>query len=64
MFGLGKCTVSCITFSDLSSRVSVLIETDKNLNVFNIITKINQLKTLTKKVDITVNMNLMKENVI
>ena len=45
MFGLGKCIVSCTTFSDLSSRVSVLIQTDVNLNVFNIITKINQLQT-------------------
>ena len=44
-----KCVGSCNTLNDLSNKVCVPIKTeDLNLNVFNMITGINELKTLTK----------------
>ena len=37
---------------------------DLNLNVFNMITEINESKTLTKDISWNVNVNLMKQNPI
>ena len=40
---LGKCSGNCNTFDDLSNRVCVSNKTKNlNLNVFNIITRINE----------------------
>ena len=47
----GKCVESCNTLNDLSNKVCVPNKTeDLNLNVFNMITGINELKTLTKHI--------------
>ena len=48
---LDRCVGSCNTLNDLSNRVCVpnKIE-DLNINVFNMITGINVLKTLTKHI--------------
>ena len=46
---LDKCVGSCNTLKDLSNKVCVPDNTeDLNLNVFNMITRINVSKTLTK----------------
>ena len=52
--------------NDLSNKMCVPIKTeDLNLSVFNMITGINDSKTLTKYVSWeNVNVNLMEENVI
>ena len=48
---LDKCVGSCNTLNDLSNKVCVPNKTeDLNLNVFNMITGINELKTLTKHI--------------
>ena len=44
-----KCVGSCNTLNDLSNKVCVPNKTqDLNLSMFNMVTRINQLKTLTK----------------
>ena len=44
---LNKCDGNCNTFNDLSDRVCVPNKTDDvDLNVFNMITSINEAKTL------------------
>ena len=61
---LDRCAGSCNTLNDLSKKVCVpnKIE-DLNLSVFNIITEINELKTLTKHLSCKyhVNVNLMEK---
>ena len=48
---LDRCAGSCNTVDDLSSRVCVPNETeDLNLDIFNMITGINEPKTLTKHI--------------
>ena len=48
---LGRCIGSCNTLNYFSNRVCVPNETeDLNLNVFNMITGINESKTLTKHI--------------
>ena len=48
---LDRCTGSCNTLDDLSSRICVPNETeDLNLHVFNMITGINESKGLTKDI--------------
>ena len=48
---LEKCVGSCNTLNDLSNKVCVPNKTeDLNLSVFNTITRINELKTLTKHI--------------
>ena len=50
-FNLDRCTESCNTLDDLSSRVCAWNETeDLNVHVFNMITEINALKTLIKHI--------------
>ena len=45
---------SCNTLNDLSNKVCVLNKTeDLNLSMFNMITGINELKTLTKHISCT-----------
>ena len=44
-----KCVGSCNTLNDLSNKVCVPNKTqDLNLSMFNMVTRINQLKTLAK----------------
>ena len=46
---LGRCVESCNSPIDLSNRVCVLNKTENlNLQVFNMITRINESKTLIK----------------
>ena len=48
---LGRCVGSCNTLNDLPNKVCVPNKTeDLNLSVFNIITGINESKTLTKHI--------------
>ena len=48
---LNKCVGSCNTLNDLSNKVCVPNKTeDLNLNVFNVITGINESKTLTRHI--------------
>ena len=48
---LDRCVGSCNTLNDLSNKVCVPNKTeDLNLRVFNIITEINESKTLTKHI--------------
>ena len=48
-FNLARCVRSCNTLNDLSNKVCVPNKTkDLNLNIFNMITEINEPKTLTK----------------
>ena len=48
---LERCVGSCNILNDLFNKVCVLNKTeDLNLNVFNMITGINQSKTLTKNI--------------
>ena len=48
---LDRCAGSCNTIDDLSNKVCVPNKTeDLNLNMFNIIAGINELKTLTKHI--------------
>ena len=51
MVSLDTCNVSCNSLADLSSRIYVSNKAeDVNVSIFNIITKINESKTLTKYV--------------
>ena len=51
MVSLDTCNVSCNSLADLSSRICVSNKAeDVNVSIFNIITKINESKTLTKYV--------------
>ena len=48
---LNRCVESCNTFNDLPNKLCVPNEKeDLNLSEFNIITEINELKTLTKDI--------------
>ena len=48
---LDRCGKSCNTLNDLSNKVCVPNKTeDLNLSVFNMITRINESKTLTKHI--------------
>ena len=56
---------SCNNLNDLSDKVCVLNKTeDFNLSMFNMITEINESKTLKTKYHVNVNVDLMNENVI
>ena len=51
MVSLESCNESCNTIDDLSSRISVPNKTEGlNLNVFNMIKRINESETLTKHI--------------
>ena len=63
MVNLDRCNRTCNTLDDPSNRICVPNKTkDVNLSVFNIITRINQSKTILKHENIK--MHLMVENVI
>ena len=50
-FGLKKCVGSCNSLNDISNNISVPNKTeDLNLNVFNMVTGINESKALTKHI--------------
>ena len=51
MVSLESCNESCNTIDDLSSRINVPNKTEGlNLNVFNMIKRINESETLTKHI--------------
>ena len=51
MVNLDRCVQSCNTLNDLSNKVCVPNKTEYlNLNVFNLIAGVNELKTLTKHI--------------
>ena len=52
MITLDRCNGSCDTLNDPCSRICVLNKTEDvvNLNIFNMITGINESKTLTKHI--------------
>ena len=66
MVNLDRCVEICNTLNDLSNKVCVPNEIeDLNLSVFNMITRINKSKILTKNIkDANANVNLMVENEI
>ena len=60
-----KCVGNCNTLNDLSNKICVPNKTeDLNLSMFNMITGINESKTLAKHISFNANVNLMEENVI
>ena len=60
-----KCVGNCNTLNDLSNKICVPNKTeDLNLSVLNMITGINESKTLGKHISFSANVNLMEENVI
>ena len=62
---LDRSVGSCNTLNDLSNKVHVPNKTENlNLSVFNMITGINESKTLTTIYPANVNVNLMTEKVI
>ena len=62
---LDRCFGSCNTVIDLSNKVCIPNKTGKlNLTVFNMITAINESKTLTKRLSCELNVGLMEKNVI
>ena len=65
MVNLHRCVGSCNIFHSLSNKVCVPNKTeDLYLSVFNVITRINESKTLTSIYHASVNVNLTVENVI
>ena len=61
---LDRCAGSCNTLDDLSDRIYVPNKTeDLNLHVFNMITGINESRTLTKHKSRKCELSLMVENV-
>ena len=59
---LDRCVESCNTINDLSNKVYVLNKTeDLNLNVFNMITGINESKALKNMYHANINVNSMVE---
>ena len=51
MVNLDRCVQSCNTLNDLSNKVCVPNKTEYlNLNVFNLIAGVNELKILTKHI--------------
>ena len=65
IFNLDRCVGSYNTLNDLSTKVCVLNKTeDLNLSVFNMIPRINELKTLAKHRSCECKCNFLIENVI
>ena len=65
MVKFNKCVGSCNTLNDLSNKVCVPNKTeDLDLSVFNIITGINESKTLTKNISCECKCKFDGKNVI
>ena len=65
MVNLDRSNTSCNILGDKSCRLCVSNQTkDANLSVFNIITRINESRTLIKHISLNVNVNLKVESVI
>ena len=63
MVSLDKFNESCNTLDDLSSKIYVPNKAeDLNLNVFNLITRMNESKILTNIFHAIVNVNLKVQN--
>ena len=62
---LGRCVTSCNTLNDSSnlSKYVFQIKQDLNLSMLNMITRINESKTLSKHISSELNVNLKEENV-
>ena len=63
MVNLDRCAASCSTLNYLSNRVCIPNETE-HLHAFNMITEINELKTLKGIYHTNINVTLMVESVI
>ena len=64
MVNLGGCNECCNTLDDISGRICVPIKTeDVDLSVLNLITGINESKTLWNINHANVNVNLMIEHI-
>ena len=62
---LDRCFGSCNTVIDLSNKICIPNKIGKlNLTVFNMITGINESKTLTKRLSCELTVDLMEKNVI
>ena len=62
---LDKCVGSCNSLNDFSNKVCVPNKTeDLNLSMFDMITGINQSKTLTKHISCQCNVDLMEKSII
>ena len=62
---LDRCVGSCHTLNDLSNKVCVPNKTeDLNINMFNIVTRINESKTLTKHISCKCECRFDGKNVI
>ena len=58
-----KCVGNCNTLNDLSNKICVPNKTeDLNLSVFNMITGINESKTLAKHISFSANVNVIEIN--
>ena len=65
MVRLDRCVGNCSTLNDLSDKVCVPSKTeDLNVSVFNMITGINESKTLRSIYYANVNVDLMEENLL
>ena len=66
MVNLDRCSGSCNTFDDPSSRICVPKKTeDANLNDFNMIARMNESKVMKKNIHhANLNVHLMVENAI
>ena len=65
MINLDKCNGSCNVADELSTKICVLSKTKVvNVTVFNMITRINEAKTLIKHIHVTVNANSIVQNMI
>ena len=65
MVRLDRCVGNCSTLNDLSNKVCVPSKTeDLNVSVFNMITGINESKTLRSIYYANVNVDLMEENLL
>ena len=65
MVNLDKCTRSCNTLDDLSSKICVSNQIGNvNLSVFNMLTRMKKSKPLKNHVPCECNVNLILQNVI
>ena len=65
MISSSKCNGSCNVADDLSTKICVPSEAkDANVKIFNMITKINEIKPLAKHILCDFNANLIVQHVI
>ena len=60
-----KCVGNCNTLNELPNKICVPNKTeDLHLSMFNMITGINESRTLAKHISFSANVNLMEKNVV